>query len=404
MSDVPPVSLPVITLKPRRALPFFSRHPWVFAGAVGYTDPHVRPGSEVIVRSHEGQFIARGLYNPDSNICVRLYSWDQAQSLDRDFWAARIDDAVRLRERLFHGTSEGRSCRLIFSEGDGLSGLIVDRYEDWLLVQITSRALYERRELLVELLQEKLSPRGIWLRTEKGIREAEGLEQEDRLIAGEPPPRPLFLQEHGLRYGVDVIAGQKTGYYFDQRANRRAVTRYTGGARVLDLFCYTGGFSIAAAKLGAAHDVLGVDSSATAITLAQENARFNEVNEKVRFARGDVREKLAELAGAGERFDVVILDPPKLARHRKGIETALSAYAALNRDALSVLADDGILVSCSCSGLVGHEEFLGAIAKAALQANRRVQILEERGQAADHPVSIYCPESNYLKCVICRVY
>ncbi|MGD9854957.1 MAG: class I SAM-dependent rRNA methyltransferase, partial [Planctomycetaceae bacterium] len=252
-----PVSapLPSVTLKPRRALPFFSRHPWVFAGAIGQTAGDLPPGSEVAVRAHDGQFIARGLYNPVSNIRVRLYTWNAEQALDAEFWSNRLDDALRLRARLFGSTPEGRACRLVFSEGDGISGLTVDRYDDWLLVQITSRALYERRELLIELLQAKLSPRGIWLRTEKGIREAEGLEQEDGLIAGEPPPRPLFIQEHGLRFGVDVVEGQKTGLYFDQRDNRQAATRYASGRRVLDLFCYTGGFGITAARLGGAREV-----------------------------------------------------------------------------------------------------------------------------------------------------
>src|SRR5690606_21870102 len=182
--------LPAVALKPRRALPFFSRHPWVFAGAIGETDGEIPPGSEVAVWTHDGQFIARGLYNPDSNIRVRLYTWDAGESLDADFWSRRLDEAIRLRERLYGSTPEGRSCRVVFSEGDGLSGLTVDRYDDWLLVQLTSRALFERRDVLLDLLQAKLSPRGIWLRTEKGIREAEGLEQGDALIAGEPPPRP----------------------------------------------------------------------------------------------------------------------------------------------------------------------------------------------------------------------
>ncbi len=397
------VSLPAVAIKPRRALPFFSRHPWIFAGAIGDVGGDPQPGSEVAVWTHDGQFVARGLYNPDSNIRVRLYTWDAEQPLDADFWSARLDEAIRLRERLFADTPAGRSCRMVFSEGDGLSGLTVDRYDEWLLVQITSRALYERRELLVELLQSKLSPRGIWLRTEKGIREAEGLEQDDGLILGEAPPRPLFLEEHGVRFGVDVVEGQKTGFYFDQRDNRRAVCRYTAGSRVLDLYCYTGGFGISAAKQGQAREVLGVDSSAAAITMAEENARMNEVSDRVRFERGDVQRKLAELNGAGERYDVVILDPPKMARHRKGVASALKAYTGVNREAMNLISADGFLVSCSCSGLVSRDEFLGAITKAALQAGRRVQILEERGQSPDHPVSIHCPENAYLKCFICRV-
>lgn len=403
MSDATIESLPSVTLKRRRALPFFSRHPWVFAGAIDKVEGDIPPGAEVVVRADDGTFIARGLYNPESNIRVRLYSWNAEQPLDADFWSLKLDEAIALRQRLFDDQPSRRACRLVFSEGDGLSGLTIDRYDDWLLVQLTSLAIYERRELLVELLQSKLQPRGIWLRTEKGIREAEGLVQDDGLIAGEAPPRPLFIEENGLRFGVDVVEGQKTGYYFDQRDNRQAVARYTRGSRVLDLHCYTGGFGITAASRGEAREVLGVDSSAAAITMAGENALMNEVADRVRFEKTDVAKKLAELSGAGESYDVVILDPPKMARHKKGIASALKAYTALNREAMRVVAPGGIFVTCSCSGLVGREQFRGTVTKAALQAERSVQLLESHGQASDHPVSFFCPESDYLTCLICRV-
>jgi 23S rRNA (cytosine1962-C5)-methyltransferase len=396
--STPHEALPRVTLKPRRALPFFGRHPWVFAGAIAESDPNLEPGREVALVSHEGEFIARGLYNPESNIRVRLYSWQADIPLDADFWSARIDEAIELRRRLGYD-----DCRLVFSEGDGISGLTLDRYGEWLLMQLTSRALYERRDLLVDLLQTKLSPRGIWLRTEKGIREAEGLAQSDGLVTGEPPQPPLVVTEHGVRFGVDVVAGQKTGFYYDQRDNRAAVARYCEGRRVLDLYCYTGGFGITAAKAGGAAEVVGVDSSAPAVKLAGENASLNEVADRVRFVQGDVQQTLLQLSGAGERFDVVIVDPPKFARHRKGIEQALRAYQKLNANAFAVLSDGGVLVSCSCSGLVTREQFHAALHQASLEANRSMQIIEDRGQAADHPVSIDCPQSAYLKCTICRV-
>lgn len=391
-------ALPRVTLKPRRALPFFSRHPWVFAGAVAKSDDGITPGGEVAVYSHEREFIARGLFNSESNIRVRLYSWEADVSLDADFWSARLDEAIALRTFL-----QGDSCRLVFSEGDGLSGLTVDRYGDWLLMQITSLALYERRDLLVEILQAQLSPRGVWLRTEKGIRQAEGLEQADGLVVGEQPPALIFVDENGVEFGVDVVTGQKTGFYFDQRDNRAAVARCCEGKRVLDLFCYTGGFGITAARIGGAGEVLGIDTSASAIAMATENARLNEVADRVRFEKADVQQKLNELREAGERFDVVITDPPKFARHRKGTEQALRAYMKLNANAVSVLSPGGILASCSCSGLVTREQFHGMLNHVALETGRRIQILADRGQAADHPVSVHCPESAYLKCVICRV-
>lgn len=399
MSDAP---LAVVVLKKRRALPFFSHHPWVFAGAIEREEGAPQPGDEVRVVSHEGRFIGRGLYNPDSQIRVRLYGWDEHRPLDRDFWAERIDQALAWREQLFQHRPERHACRLIFSEGDHLSGLTVDRYGEWLLVQWTSRALAMRQELFLELLTERLRPRGVWLRTERGIGESERLSAADGLLRGEPPPRPLFLVENGLRIGVDVLEGHKTGYYFDQRDNRRTVAAYAGGRKVLDAFCYTGGFSLAAAKLGQAAHVTGVDSSPSAIETARANAELNEIGERCTFVRADVVPYLEAAVGRGEQFGLVILDPPKMARTRPGIERAAKGYLRLNRLALQVLEPGGILVTCSCSGLVDREMFLDILARAALEHGRGLQILEVRGQASDHPVSIHCRESAYLKCVIAR--
>jgi 23S rRNA (cytosine1962-C5)-methyltransferase len=396
-------ALPRVALKPRRALPLFSRHPWVFAGAVAHVSGSPQAGDEVAVVSHEGQFIARGLYNPDSNLRVRLYTWDAEQPLDEAFWSSRLAEAISLRRRLFADARGLSACRLVYSEGDGLSGLTVDRYGDWLVVQFTSRALYERRDVLLSLLQSALAPRGIWLRTEKGMRAVEGLDHRDGLVSGEPPPRPMFIEEYGLPFGVDIVEGQKTGFYFDQRENRLAVARYAADRRVLDLYCYTGGMGLVAAKRGGAREVLGVDSSAAALTLARENARMNEVADRVHFEKGDVSARLAELAGAGALYDMVLLDPPKLARRRQGLAQAAKAYVQLNAAALRVLDAEGLLVTCSCSGLLTRSDHWELVAQAALQAGRRVQVLESRGQAVDHPVSIACPEGEYLKCLICRV-
>ena len=280
-------SLPIVTLKPRNAMPFFNRHPWVFKGAIGKVAGAPTPGAEVFVQSHEGKFIARGLFNPDSNIQVRLYSWEQPESLDAAFWTRRIDAAIKLRRDLIE-TPDSNAYRLIFSESDGLSGLTVDRYDEWLLVQLTSRALAERRELILDVLQDRLSPRGIWLRTEKGIAEVEGLKLADGLLRGETPPRPIAIRENGLTFLVDVAEGQKTGAFLDQRDNRRAMARYcrsrNGEAvRVLDLFSYSGGFGITAAKLGNATSVICVDSSQPALDAGQRNAEANDVRERIEF-------------------------------------------------------------------------------------------------------------------------
>jgi 23S rRNA (cytosine1962-C5)-methyltransferase len=399
----PPTTSPRVYLKERRALPFFSRHPWVFAGAIDRIEGEPKPAETVSLHASDGKFIACGLYNPHSQIRVRLYSWEEGESLDADFWSRQLDSAISLRQTLYGKPNAESACRLVFSEADGLSGLIVDRYGEWLLVQFTSLALAERKDVILDLLEAKLRPQGIWLRTEKGIRETEHLEVADGLARGTEPPRPLFVSENGVRYGVDVVQGHKTGFYLDQRDNRAAVARYVAGKRVLDIFCYTGGFGLTALKVGKASEVYAVDVSEAALGLAKANAELNQVSSAIRFEKSDAFEALERLAAAGESFDTVILDPPKLTRHRAGLAKALRGYHSLNQLALGVLAPGGILVSCSCSGLIGRDDFVAMLASVSQRSGRTIQILESRGQAADHPTSVHCLETAYLKCYICRV-
>ncbi len=399
----PPTTAPRVYLKERRALPFFSRHPWVFAGAIDRVDGEVTPGAVVTLHASDGKFIAAGLYNPHSQIRVRLYSWNEGEHLDPDFWSRRLDSAIALRHTLYGDPDSESGCRLVFSEADGLSGLIVDRYGEWLLVQFTSLALADRRAVILDLLEAKLRPRGIWLRTEKGIRESEQLELADGLARGAEPPRPLSLVENGVRYAVDVQQGHKTGFYFDQRDNRAAVARYVAGKRVLDIFCYTGGFGLTSLTVGKARQVHAVDVSESALELARKNAEANQVASAIEFVKSDAFEELERLVAAGELFDVVILDPPKLTRHRAGLSKALRGYHSLNQLAVNVLKPGGILVSCSCSGLIGRDDFVGVLAAVSQRSGRPIQILESRGQAADHPTSVHCLETAYLKCYICRV-
>jgi 23S rRNA (cytosine1962-C5)-methyltransferase len=399
----PPATGPRVYLKERRALPFFSRHPWVFAGAIDRVDGEPSPGAAVTLHASDGKFIAAGLYNPHSQIRVRLYSWVEGEALDADFWSRRLDSAIALRQTLYGDANPENGCRLAFSEADGLSGLIIDRYGDWLLVQFTALALADRRDVILDLLEAKLRPQGIWLRTEKGIRESEQLELADGLARGAEPPRPLNLVENGVRYAVDVQQGHKTGFYLDQHDNRAAVARYVAGKRVLDIFCYTGGFGLAALKNGSAQRVHAVDVSEAALELARKNAKANQVADAIEFVKSDAFEELERLAAAGESFDVVILDPPKLTRHRAGLAKALRGYHSLNQLAVNVLKPGGILVSCSCSGLIGRDDFVGMLAAVSQRSGRPIQILESRGQAADHPTSVHCLETAYLKCYICRV-
>ena len=353
--------------------------------------------------THEGQFIAWGLFNPASNIRVRLYSWDNAVPLTDEFWQGRIADATGLRRVLYPNQVPTFACRQIYSEADGLSGLTVDRYGDWLLVQLTSFALAQRKEILLAALRESLQPKGIWLRTEKGIRAAEGLELADGLLWGEAPPRPLMIEEHGVRYGVDVAEGQKTGFFLDQRDNRRRTAEFVRGKRVLDLCCYTGGFGLNCLVNGGAAEVVAVDASESALAQARSNAELNGVADRLTTIKGDAFKTLEGFQSRGEVFDTVILDPPKLARNRQGIDAALRGYYSLNRFALGLIKPGGFFVTCSCSGHITHEMFVDMLGQAALHANRRLQLLEVRGPSPDHPSSVHCLETDYLKCYLGRV-
>jgi len=395
--------LPRVVLKPRRAQPFFYRHPWVFESAIARVEGEPQAGGEALLVTEKGDPVARGLFNPRSKIKLRLYRWETDRPLDDAFFMGRIDHALKLREMLSPRWGDETAGRLIFSEGDSISGLTVDRYGSWLVVQFTSAALAVRKQAILRHLQERLSPKGIVLRTEKGIGEAEGLELEDGLAAGEAPPRPLVVEEHGLRYGVDLLEGQKTGFFLDQRENRLAASRYLGGARVLDLFCYSGGFGLTALKAGGAGRVVGVDVSESAVALAAENARLNGLDSQTEYHAKPAFEALEEFAAAGERFDAVVLDPPKMTRSRHTVEKALKGYYSLNKLAVDLLPPGGILVTCSCSGLVSRDDFEQILATVTMRTGRGVQVLESRGPAADHPTSVSCPESNYLKCYICRV-
>lgn len=392
----------IVRLKPRRALPLFSRHPWVFVGAISEITGSPSAGEVVELRSHKGEFIAWGLFNPNSNIRVRLYSWSQTVQPGPDLWRMRIEGAIDLRQRLFSDGDAWCACRLIYSEGDELSGLVADRYGDTLLVQWTSLALWQQREAILDILRDLIQPKGIWLRTERGMAEAEGLEMHDSLVWGDAPERPIVINEHGVKFEVDVVEGQKTGFYFDQRDNRLAVSLLSAGRRVLDVFSYTGGFGITAAALGGAASVAAIDSSASAIELARRNAELNGVADRYQTLQGDALETMQQLHTSGARYGVVILDPPKMARTRGGLERALKGYLRLNRAALELVEEEGILVTCSCSGLVDRYMFREVVARAGLETGRRLQLLEERSQAADHPIALACPETEYLKCEILR--
>lgn len=395
------MNYPRVVLHPRRARPFYGRHPWVYAGAVSAAEGNPADGDVVDLHSHTGTFVARGLYNGRSKIRVRLYSWSEDVPLDEAFFRRRIDRAIHLRESTLRLCGPRQACRLVFSEADGLSGCTVDRYDRWLVVQFTSLAMAQRRDWLVQALVDRLQPEGVELRTERGIGQLEGLEIQDGPVWGHVPEHPVCIEENGLSFLVHLTEGQKTGFYLDQRDNRRVAAGLASGRRVLDAFCYTGGFGLHAAQAGAS-SVLGIDVSEPALRLARSNAERNGLGQAT-FRQGEIFEQLAVLETAGERFGMVILDPPKFARSRNAVDEALRGYRRLQTLALRLLEPDGVLITCCCSGVITPDMLEALLAQLAAEEHRDVQILERRGQAPDHPVSVTCPESSYLKGLICRV-
>lgn len=395
------MAVPTVWLRPHKASPSISRHPWVFAGSIGRIDGMPGPGDMVRLLTVDGEFVAWGLFNPNSAIRVRLYSWQEDSSLTDQFWIERVTRAIASRQRIFGNGPELHACRMIFSEGDGLSGLTVDRYSDYLLVQWTSLALSQKESVIVSALRELLQPLGIWRRTDTAVNNKEGFPPSEGLVFGNEPPADLSVSENGLSYGVDIRSGQKTGFYFDQRDNRMAVAKLCSGRRVLDVCTYSGGFALTALACGGAGHVTAVDGSASAIELATGNAARNGLAGRTTFVKADAWTYLEQARTRGERYDVIILDPPKLAKARNQIDGALRGYHGLNTLALGMLEPEGVLATCSCSGLVTRDEFEGVLSDASLSADRPLQIIESRGAAPDHPVSVHCPESAYLKCVVC---
>ncbi len=391
-----------VALKPKRARPFFGRHPWVLDSAVAKVEGSPADGDVVDLATHDGHFVGRGLWNSQSRIRVRLYAFDAATKLDDAFWLGRLTSAIALRRHLGLDDPAG-AARLVNSEGDDLSGLIVDRYGDYLAVQVTALAIATRLETICDALAAALAPKGILLRgAERGLAKLEGLAMPDRVIRGTAPAGPIFMHEHGLKFGVDLAEGQKTGYYLDQRDNRQAAASHARGRRVLDMFCYSGGFAVACAASGGARSVLAVDTSEKAAALARANADLNGAA-NVTVEAVDAFEKLDALAAAGERFGMIVLDPPKFARSRATVDDALRAYHRINRLAVGLLEPGGILVTCSCSGSVTRDDFHQMLSGVAQRSGRTIQILESRGAAADHPVNASCLEGEYLTCVIARV-
>jgi 23S rRNA (cytosine1962-C5)-methyltransferase len=377
---------------------------------IGSVDPAARPGDVVTVYERDGRIFGRAFYNPHSQIALRMLAYGDT-AIDADFWRAKLQSALELRRRL--QLEQVTDCfRLVHAEGDGLSGLIAEQVGDCLVFEHFALGMYLRRAELAEHLQAVLGPPP----ASKG-RSAEGERRawrvfhrvDDHVAALEriPPahgPREsgvVTIREHGLRYRVDITGGHKTGFFCDQRDNRLAFARLCRGARVLDLCCYTGGFGIAAKVLGEAAEVTSVDLDEKVVALAKENANLNQA--RISHVHADAFIYLRQMIENKRQYDAVVLDPPKFARTRAQKEEALIRYNDLNYLGMQVVRPGGVLLTCSCSGMVGWAEFTGAVHSAARRAGRTLQMFSRTGAAPDHPVALDCPESQYLKALWLRV-
>jgi 23S rRNA (cytosine1962-C5)-methyltransferase len=375
-------------------------HLWVFSNEVDVTRSPLtalEPGQPVVVREAGGRAVGAGYVNPRSLICARLVSRDPQTFLDRALLEQRLRRGLALRDALF----DTPFYRLVYGEGDGLPGLIVDRFGEVLVAQVTTAGMEAVVDEVVAALGAVMRPRGILLRNDTGGRALEGLDRHVRVAAGDVPEE-VEIEENGTRFVVPLAAGQKTGWFFDHRLNRERMARYARGARVLDVFSYIGGWGVQAAVAGA-EQVLCVDASGPALELARRSAELNGVADRVRTHEGDAFDALRALRDAGERFDLVVLDPPAFVKRKKDQRAGEEAYRRINRQAIALLRPDGVLVSASCSYHMARSALRGAMLSAARAEGRDLQILEQGHQAPDHPVHPAIPETDYLKCFIARV-
>ncbi|WP_322814585.1 class I SAM-dependent rRNA methyltransferase [Chloroflexus sp.] len=397
-----------VIILPGRERPIVQRHPWVFSGAIAEVRGNPAPGDVVDVCAKDGSWLARGFWSSTSQLRVRLASWDATQSLDETWLRETIARAVAGREYWLQNPAI--ACRLVFSESDGLPGLIVDRYGCYLVIQLLTQAMAVRADQVIAALVDLLAPRGIYERSDAEVRAKEGLPPAVGLRWGETPPRlPVTLitaldqPVTKRRMFADLQTGQKTGIYLDQAINHLRVGAYCADTDTLDCFSYAGGFALAAALAGARQLTL-VDASAEALGLAADNLRLNNLSTPTTFVEGDVFQVLRRYRSDQRQFDVVILDPPKFVHQQAHLQRATRGYKDINLQALHLIRRGGILATFSCSGLVSADLFQKIIFGAAVDAGRDVQILERLTQAPDHPVLLSFPEAEYLKGLICRVW
>ncbi len=377
-------------------------HPWVFSGAIKSLSDKIEDGEVVGVYNAEREFIAYGLFHNSSRVAIRLLEWNPQAQIDADWWRSRIQKAVIARQHLLQ---EGitNTVRLIFAEADFLPGLIVDKYADFISIQIHSVGVEKVKDIVISELNTLLNPTGIYERSDLKSREHEGLPDTNGLLSGAMPPEFVDVIENGLHYKVNIIDGQKSGFYCDQRENRLLTAQYVADKRVLDCFCYSGGFTLNSLKAGASQ-VVSVDSSSLAIETLEKNVVENGFEPNRHNAiLSDVNKQLRKFIDEGEKFDLIVLDPPKYAPSRSALERASRAYKDLNRRGLMLLNSGGLLATFSCSGAMDMDTFKQVLAWAALDAGKEIQFIRQFNQPEDHPVRASFPEGEYLKGLLVRV-
>jgi len=393
-----PMDYSELRIKENRTGPVLGRHPWVFSGALMEMPEGLEPGTPVRLLSERGRYLGSGYFNSYSQIAVRIWSHDEHERVDRTFFVRRILRALELRRLLVGGDTN--TYRIINGESDLLPGLIVDRYDRWLAVQFHNRGIESWKDTIVKALIEVLAPEGIYERSEIASRQREGAQDSTGLLWGKVPER-VEVRESGLSFYVDIAGGQKTGFFLDQRDKRRALMRYSRGKRILNCFSYTGGFSVYA-LMGRAKHVTNVDSSASALELARQNAELNGFEaDRSEYVEMDAKKYIASLKQG--MFDLIILDPPAFIKDRRKIKEGIRGYRGINEAAMRSLSIGGLLMTCSCSAHLSPQDFRHLVSESGGAAGRTLQIVESFGHGPDHPVLVPYTEGEYLKCLMLSV-
>lgn len=391
-----------VVLKPERDRSIKLRHPWIFASAIAELVGNPQPGDTVLVKSAKKEDLAIASYSPGSQIRCRVWSFNPEETIDEQFFRARIEKAIKLR-RQFIPEDETNAFRLIHGESDELPGLIVDRYNDVLVMQVLTAGMEIYKESIIRCLVEQIHPRSIYERSDVDVRQLEGLEDHKGLIYGEELSSPIEILENGLKFRVDIVNGQKTGFFLDQRKNRQVLRPLVQGKSVLNCFCYTGAFSVYALA-GGAESVLSIDSSEAALEEVSRNIELNHLPlERSETMPADIFKVLRKIRDQARSFDVIILDPPKFAPTIAQAEKAARGYKDINLLAFKLLKPGGILFTFSCSGGISRDLFQKIVSGAALDAGVDARIVGQLSQAPDHPISVYFPEGFYLKGLICQI-